>query len=205
LVGDDGSRQSVIRTVQRRGFRFVAPVETVPHECGRDAVTQSAPSDPSIAVLPFVDMSLDHSQEYFCDGMTEEITNELAGIPNLRVAARTSAFAFKNRPDDVRNIARQLGVGFVLEGSVRRQDERLRVTAQLIDASTGFHLWSERWDRRIEDMLAIQDEIANRIAVALRRQHVARPETPAVFTVDELCERGFGYLHRFGRRSQRFA
>ncbi|MBN1238495.1 MAG: winged helix-turn-helix domain-containing protein [Gammaproteobacteria bacterium] len=206
LVGDDGSRQSVIRTIQRRGFRFVAPVDTV---AGAKEVeprsAEPASPEPSVAVLPFVDMSPDRSQEYFCDGMTEEITNELAGVPNLRVAARTSAFAFKNRADDVRNIGRQLGVRYVLEGSVRRHGERLRVTAQLIDAGSGFHLWSERWDRREQDMLAIQDEIAHRIAVALRRRHAARADSAAGFTAEDLCDRGFVYLHRFGRRSQRFA
>jgi TolB-like protein len=154
-------------------------------------------------VLPFMDMSPDHDQEYFCDGMVEEVINELVHVPGLRVAARTSTFAFKNRADDVREIGRRLGVKSVLEGSVRKSGKRLRVTAQLIDAETGFHLWSDRWDRRLEDMLTIQAEIAHGIAAALRRSADALRLASAVFTADELCQRGFAYLHRFGRRGQR--
>jgi adenylate cyclase len=204
VVGDDGSRQAVIQTFQRRGFRFIAQIESISAERNESASVGGAPSEASIAVLPFVDMSPDRDQEYFCDGMTEEITNELAGIQGLRVASRTSTFALKNSANDVRNIGRHLNVAFVLEGSVRRHEDRLRVTAQLVDAGSGFHLWSERWDRRIVDMLAIQDEIAHLIARALRRQHGPR-QPAATFTAEDLCERGFAYLHRFGRRSQRFA
>ena len=170
LAGDDGDRQAVIRTVQRRGFRFVGELATAAEPPRRKPAAQrAAAAEPSVAVLPFVDMSPEHDQEYFCDGMAEEIINELTHVPGLRVAARTSTFAFKNRADDVRDIGRRLGVQSVLEGSVRKGAERLRVTAQLIDADSGFHLWSERWDRRQEDMLAIQGEIAQLIAAALRR------------------------------------
>jgi adenylate cyclase len=205
LAGDDGDRQAVIRTVQRRGFRFVGELSTVEPAApaqARPAVVKA--TEPSVAVLPFVDMSPEHDQEYFCDGMAEEIINELTHVPGLRVAARTSTFAFKNRADDVRDIGRRLGVQSVLEGSVRLGGDRLRVTAQLIDAETGFHLWSERWDRRREDMLAIQAEIAQLIAAALRRPRDAIA-TPGTFTADDLCRRGFAYLHRWGKRSQRFA
>ena len=118
-------------------------------------------------------MSPEHNQEYFCDGMVEEIITELTRVPGLRVAARTSRFAFKHRADDVREIGRQLGVNSVLEGSVRKAGDTLRVTAQLIDAATGFHLWSERWDRQLEDMLAIQAEIGLRIAAILRSRGAA--------------------------------
>ncbi|HEX7082163.1 MAG TPA: tetratricopeptide repeat protein [Gammaproteobacteria bacterium] len=207
-VGDDGTRQAVIRTIQRRGFRFVAALLDEPDEESPPAPLASASGkeeEASVAVLPFVDMSAEHDQEYFCDGMAEEIINELAQISGLRVAARTSTFAFKNRADDVREIGRRLGVKSVLEGSVRKAGNRLRVTAQLIDADTGFHLWSERWDRALEDMFAIQGEIASLIAAALRRP-VSDPTPGAVrYTSADLCERGFAYLHRYGRRSQRFA
>jgi len=206
LAGDDGDRQAVIRTVQRRGFHFVAVVE------GRDddsaAVTPRAELavEPSVAVLPFADMSPEHDQEYFCDGMVEEIITELTRIPGLRVAARTSSFAFKHRADDVREIGRLLGVSTVLEGSVRKAGDRLRVTAQLIDAATGFHHWSERWDRTVEDMLAIQAEIGLEIAAVLRGAPRGRSERPAVtFTGDDLCDRAFAYLNRTSQRSQRFA
>jgi TolB-like protein/Flp pilus assembly protein TadD len=206
LAGDDGDRQAVIRTVQRRGFRFVgelATVEPAPRPAQTPATVVKV-AEPSVAVLPFVDMSAEHDQEYFCDGMAEEIINELTHVPGLRVAARTSSFAFKNRTDDVRDIGRRLGVQTLLEGSVRKGHDRLRVTAQLVDADSGFHLWSERWDRRHEDMLAIQAEIAQLIAAALRSPRDAVAKANGV-TVDDLCVRGYAYLHRWGRRSQRFA
>jgi adenylate cyclase len=205
LAGDDGDRQAVIRTVQRRGFRFVAVLEPQNGEA-QTGRAQANTLEPSVAVLPFADMSPQHDQEYFCDGMVEEIITELSRIPGLHVAARTSSFAFKHRADDVRDIGRQLGVNSVLEGSVRKAGDTLRVTAQLIDATTGFHLWSERWDRKLEDMLAIQGEIGLRIAAALRSSHRGA-DVPATvtFSVDDLCERGFAHLSRTSRRSQRFA
>ena len=210
MVGDDGTRQAMIRTVQRRGFRFVCPLDA-----DGPAPAPAAPSaeaavaiEPSVAVLPFADMSPAKDQEYFCDGMAEEIINALARIPGLRVAARTSSFAFKQRADDVREIARQLGVRSILEGSVRKSGEQLRVTAQLIDAQSGFHLWSERWDRGLSDMFAIQDEIAARIA-ELAGAHTspvsAGAASPPEITAGELHRRGMAYVHRFGQRSQRFA
>jgi adenylate cyclase len=206
LAGDDGDRQAVIRTVQRRGFRFVAAVQAQNGEPSAGAAQASATAEPSVAVLPFADMSPDRDQEYFCDGMVEEIITELTRVPGLHVAARTSSFAFKHRADDVRDIGRQLGVNSVLEGSVRKAGDTLRVTAQLIDATTGFHLWSERWDRTLEDMLAIQAEIAHRIAAELRCSY-GGCESPAAasFTADDLCDRGFAYLNRTSQRSQRFA
>ena len=111
----------------------------------------------SIAVLPFVDMSPDRDQDYFCEGMAEEILNALTRIEGLRVAARTSAFQFKGRAADVRKVAQELGVNTVLEGSVRKAGTQLRVTAQLINAADGYHLWSDRYDRGLEDVFAIQD------------------------------------------------
>ena len=122
----------------------------------------------SIAVLPFRNMSADASAEYFSDGMTEEIINALTGLGPLRVAARTSSFAFKGKDTDIRQIGRELGVRVVLEGSVRQAGRRLRITAQLIDVGSGYHLWSERYDREMEDVFAIQDEIAGSIAETLR-------------------------------------
>ncbi len=203
MVGDDGERQTVIRTIQRRGFRFVADLEEA-----RPAVVAPAPSRAAarasaaapVAVLPFVDMSPARDHEYFCDGMAEEVINALARA-GQRVVARTSAFAFKNRPDDVREIARKLGVTLVLEGSVRKSGERLRVTAQLIDAGSGFHVWSSSWDRRVEDMFAIQDEIA--LSIAASMGPAQSPTSP--ITAAELHRRGRAYQHRFGRRAQRFA
>jgi serine/threonine protein kinase/tetratricopeptide (TPR) repeat protein len=123
---------------------------------------------PSIAVLPPVNLSADPEQEYFCDGIAEEIINALAHVEGLRVVARTSSFAFKGRAKDIRDIGRSLDVSTVLEGSVRRAGDRLRVTAQLINVADGYHLWSERFDRRLEDVFAIQDEIALAIVENLK-------------------------------------
>ncbi|HUF23572.1 MAG TPA: protein kinase [Vicinamibacterales bacterium] len=124
----------------------------------------------SIAVLPFANFSGDQESEYFSDGMTEELIDRLVKVAGLRVAARTSCFAFKGRNADIAGIARQLRVGYVLEGSVRRAAGRLRVTAQLIDAETGFHLWSERYERIANDVFEIQDEIGAAIIAALQAQ-----------------------------------
>src|SRR6187401_1776082 len=123
---------------------------------------------PSIAVLPFANMSRDPDDEYFSDGLAEEIINALAQVPGLKVIARTSAFAFKGKNEDIRRIADTLGVTNVLEGSVRRAGSRVRVTAQLILAADGTHLWSQRYDREIADIFAVQDEIAAAIAEALK-------------------------------------
>ncbi len=130
---------------------------------------------PSIAVLPFANMSGDREQEYFSDGLTEEIINALANVPSLKVIARTSAFAFKGQNVDIRKIAETLGVANVLEGSVRRAGNRIRVTAQLIEASDGTHLWSERYDRQMEDVFAVQDEISAAISSALKLKLTLEP------------------------------
>ena len=128
--------------------------------------------DNSIAVLPFVNMSGDPAADYFSDGISEEVLNVLARTPDLQVAARTSSFAFKGEQKDVQVIARELKVRMILEGSVRRQDQKVRITAQLIDAKTGFHLWSETYDRELKDIFAIQDEIARAIGDKLKVQLV---------------------------------
>jgi serine/threonine-protein kinase len=125
---------------------------------------------PSIAVLPFGNLSGDPEQEYFCDGMAEEVINALVHVGGLRVVARTSSFAFKGKHQDVREIGDALGVGAVLEGSVRKAGDRLRITAQLINVADGYHLWSERFDRTLEDVFAIQDEIALAIVGKLKVQ-----------------------------------
>ena len=133
----------------------------------QQAAVEPGPRRQSIAVLPFVNMSSDQEQEWFSDGLTEEILNALARTPDLLVAARTSSFKYKGSEEDIPTIARSLGVAHVLEGSVRSARDRLRVTAQLIRASDGFHLWSETYDRNPEDVIAIQEDIAIEIATAL--------------------------------------
>lgn len=147
---------------------FIGPDDTAPVVTGDTDAIVTAASRNTIAVLPFVNMSSDAEQEYFSDGITEEILNRLAGIRELQVAARTSVFSFKGQNQDIRKIAEQLGVETVLEGSVRRAGDDIRITAQLIRASDGFHLWSEAYDRKLENIFAIQDDIASRIADALQ-------------------------------------
>jgi len=129
---------------------------------------QASGKHSSIAVLPFTNLSGDASKDYFSDGMSEELLNLLARVPGLQVAARTSAFAFKGRNVDIREVGKELGVETVLEGSVRQSGEQVRVTAQLIDTETGFHLWSETYDRKLQDIFAVQDEIAKAIVAKLR-------------------------------------
>jgi adenylate cyclase len=155
-LGDSAENPSVIETLAKRGYRFIGALDT------------RNPIGDSIVVLPFVNMSPDPENEYFADGITEEIINALAQIKDLHVVARSSAFSFKGRHVDARAVGEQLNVRTVLEGSVRRVDNQLRVTVQLVNAADGFHLWSERYDREIEDVFAIQDEIARSIARRLQ-------------------------------------
>lgn len=212
IVGDDGGRQSVIRTVQRRGFRFVAALDPPAERATAVPVDGHRPATAaSVAVLAFVDMSPAKDQEHLCDGMAEEIINALSRIEGLRVAARTSSFAFKGGAADVREIAAKLGVATVVEGSVRRDGDRLRVVAQLVEAASGFHRWSERWDRALVDVFSIQDEIATRVAQALKEQLTSadRAAIPALRAGDpgayDFYLRGLEFRRRFGRRSQRYA
>jgi adenylate cyclase len=133
------------------------------------------PDKPSIAVLPFVNMSRDPTQEYFCDGITEEIITALANIPLLFVIARNSTFIYKGKPIKVQQVGRELGVKYVLEGSVRKAEDRIRITAQLIDSTSGAHLWAERYDRNLIDVFDLQDEITLKIITALQMK-LARGE-----------------------------
>jgi TolB-like protein len=128
----------------------------------------SAAVDRSIAVLPFENFSADADQDHFADGLTEEILNSLARVPDLQVTARTSAFAFKGKSGDLKAIGKTLGVAHVLEGSVRRSGDQLRITTQLIDTDTGFHLWSQTYERHLTDIFAIQEDIARSVAGALQ-------------------------------------
>ncbi len=132
------------------------------------AAGDAAEAPDSVAILPFVDMSPERDQEYFCDGIAEEIINALCCIRDLRIASRTSSFQFKGRAADVREIGRALGVNAVLEGSVRKAGERVRITAQLVSSTDGYHLWSESYDRELSDVFAIQTEIAQKMVGALR-------------------------------------
>jgi TolB-like protein/tetratricopeptide (TPR) repeat protein len=157
----------------------------------------------SIAVLPFVDMSPDRDQEYFGDGVAEEVLNVLTRIPDLRIAARTSSFSYRDRGCGITEIGRELGVATVLEGSVRKADDRLRVTAQLTEVTGGFHLWSETYDREDADVFAIQDEIARSIASTLRVTLLGAPDESLVRAGTESSEAYDLYLkgrYRWFRR-----
>jgi len=132
----------------------------------------------TVAVLPFSNMSNDTEQQYFCDGMAEDIINDLAHLKDLRVVARTSSFAFRDKNLDIREIGRKLGAHSILEGSVRKAGNRLRITAQLINVADGYHLWSERYNRELEDVFAIQEEISNAIVNALKIELTRETDTP---------------------------
>jgi len=151
-------------------------------------------------VLPFVNISGDKEQEYFSDGLSEELIDHLVHSADLKVIARASSFQFKGRNEDVRSIARKLGVTHVLEGSVRKGGEQLRITAQLISASDGAHLWSQTYDRNLVDVFKVQDEIAEKVAqalrVALRNGHRAVNREPDVRAYNLVLEGNYFKAHR---------
>jgi len=145
---------------------------------GASSSSRIAASQPSVAVLPFTNMSADPENEFFSDGLTEELLNVLAKNPGLKVTGRTSSFAFKGKQEDLRGIGQKLGVGALLEGSVRKAGNRLRITAQLVNANDGFHLWSQTYDRVLDDVFALQDEIAHSVAEALHVKLLGKREEP---------------------------
>src|SRR5688572_11266195 len=146
-----------------RVVKNVAEPVRVYRVAGRPRVSvttpKPAPDKPTITVLPFVNMSGDPEQEYFADGLTEDIITELSRFRNLLVVARNSSFTFKGQTVDVKEIGHKLGARYVVEGSVRRGGDRIRITAQLLESATGNHLWAERYDREMEDIFAVQDEL----------------------------------------------
>jgi TolB-like protein len=178
-IDDTGDDQRLIRTLPRKGVRFVGTVleaqepETLaaagaPTEQPRR--TLSLPDKPSMAVLPFTNMSGDPEQDYFADGMVEEIITALSRLRWLFVIARNSSFTYKGRAVDVKQVGRELGVRYVLEGRVRKSVNRVRITGQLIDASTGTHLWADRFDGAIEDIFDLQDQVAASVVGAIARK-----------------------------------
>lgn len=161
-LGDQDNGEPYIETVPRVGYRFVAKLKSAA------SVELAAPERTAIAVLPFADMSPRRDQEYFCEGLAEELINALAQVDGLRVVSRTASFQFRSSGADVQDIGRKLSAGSLVEGSVQKSGDRLRVTVQLIAAETGYHQWSLRFDRKIEDVFAIQDEIAAAVVASLR-------------------------------------
>lgn len=182
-IGDSGQEQRFIRTVARKGFRFIGEVRE--EDPGHHAIplspelanplwqsppTLALPDRPSIAALPFLNLSRDPEQEYFADGVVEDIISALSRIRWLFVAARNSSFTYKGRAVDVKQVGRELGVRYVLEGSVRKASNRVRITGQLIDAETGSHLWSERFDSTLGDIFELQDQITESVVGAIAPQ-----------------------------------
>jgi TolB-like protein/Flp pilus assembly protein TadD len=174
-IGDNGKQQRRIRTLSRKGFRFVGEVreEELTAPAGRHPPSEvpasalALPEKPSIAVLPFAVMAADRDQEYFADGMAEEIITALSRCHWLFVIARNSSFTYKGRAVDVRQVGRELGVRYVLEGSVRRAGHRLRITGQLVDALSGAHLWAERFEGDARDVFDLQDRVTEAVVGAI--------------------------------------
>jgi adenylate cyclase len=176
---DDARQPRFIETRHRRGYRFIAElsVATAAHVSDAPAPKHDLSA---IAVLPFADMSPGRDQDYLCEGLAEELINALTQIDGLRVASRTASFQFRGAGADVQAVGRHLGVGTLLEGSVRKADDRLRVTVQLIEVATGYHRWSQRFDRLLDDVFAIQDEIAESVATSLRGSVLSGREKEAL-------------------------
>ena len=235
-LGDDARQPRIIKTIPKRGYQLLVPA--VPFEIHEDENPAGNPSAetepdadsdpagtgpghepqpsksstrPSIAVLPFADMSPGRDQENFCDGIAEQIINTLAHVGGLRVVSRTSCFTFKHRTVDVREIGKELDVATVLEGSVRKAGEHLRIGAQLINVENGYQLWSDQFDRHLQDVFGIQEEIAQNIADALRIRLSARErrtiEKVATHDVEafDLYLRGRQLFYGSKRRSIRSA
>jgi TolB-like protein len=179
-IGDTGEEQRLVRTVARKGYRFVGQVRVdhsaqsrqpdIDEHAPAPASTLALPDKPSITVLPFQNLSGDPEQEYFADGVVEDIIAALSRIRWLFVIARNSSFTFKGRSVDAQGVGQELGVRYVLEGSVRKSGNKVRITAQLIDATSGTHLWAERFEGLLDDIFELQDQIAESVVGAIAPQ-----------------------------------
>ena len=214
-LGEDANGQSYIETVPRVGYRFVGQVTQI--SSAQSAPTTSGDPAPelepekSVAVLYFENLSGDKEDEYFRDGMTEDVITELAKIKDLRLFPRSAVLAFRDKPLPVTEVGQQLRAAFVLEGSVRRAGSRLRITARLAETRTGHSVWAERYDRQLEDVFAIQDEIAQNIACALRvmlsdqeKREIEKVPTRDVQAYDYYL-RGRQVVYQFRRKGLEFA
>ena len=218
-IGDSGEDQKLIRTVARKGVRFVgivdvrsnsadpahaaAPADQI-HEPPRPAIP--LPDRPAIAVLPFTNMSGDPEQEYFSDGISEDIITALSKLRWFFVIARNSSFTYKGKAVHLKQVAEELGVGYVVEGSVRKGGDRVRITVQLNDVTTGSHLWAERYDRSLADVFAVQDEITEAIVAAIEPQLYAaenfraRRKPPESMDAWDLVMRALSHYWRVTRQ-----
>lgn len=222
-IGDSGGEQHLVRTVPRKGFRFVGVVTEV--QASDSAVSNSGsvvsdepprtalplPSKPAIAVLPFHNLSGDPEQAYFADGVVEDIITALSRVRWLFVIARNSSFTYQGRLVDATQVGQELGVGYLLEGSVRKAGDRVRITGQLISASTGANLWAERFEGRLDDIFELQDQIATSVAGAIAPQvelaeiERAKSKPTASLTAYDCYLRGLAHVHRGSRESMQEA
>jgi TolB-like protein/cytochrome c-type biogenesis protein CcmH/NrfG len=228
-LGDTGRDQRLIRTVSRKGLRFVGPVEVQADDGGQLPAAPAAsatpppelldpvrsilplPDRPAIAVLPFNNMSGDPEQEYFSDGISEDIITALSKLRWFFVIARNSTFVYKGKAVDIKQVGAELGVGYVIEGSVRKDGDRVRITAQLNDVGTGSHLWAERYDRALADVFAVQDEITGAIVAAIEPQLYAaenfraRRKAPESMDAWDLVMRALTHFWQLTRRDNAIA
>jgi TolB-like protein len=210
-VGDNGEAQRLIRTLPRKGIRFVGEVREAPDLLSAAPFPEpthlTEPEQPSIAVLPFTNMSDDPEQDFFADGIAEDIITALSRCSGLFVIARNSSFLYKGKPIDIREVGHELGVAYVLEGSVRRDGNRLRITGQLIDAVSGRHLWADRYDGELGDVFDLQDRITESVVAAIEptvqfaevvRQKSSKPSRLDAY---DLLLRAYGLEHQFTAES----
>jgi TolB-like protein len=217
-IGDSGEEQRLVRTITRKGFRFVGEIKEASADRasprsgpakseGPPAPALTLPDIPSIAALPFLNLSGDIEQEYFTDGVVEDIITALSRIRWLFVIARNSSFTYKGRAVDVKQVGRELGVRYVLEGSVRKAAHKVRITGQLIDATTGAHLWAERFESALDDIFELQDQVTEAvvgaIAPQLERAEIERAKRKPTESLDayDYYLRGMANVHRGTREA----
>jgi len=212
-IGDSGQSQRLLRTIARKGFRFVGDVGEMARRSTAVSTELDAPGKtiaearPSIATLPFLNLSGDIEQEYFTDGVVEDIIMALSRIRWLFVIARNSSFTYKGRAVDVKLVGRELGVRYVLEGSVRKAAHKVRITGQLIDTTTGAHLWAERFESALDDIFELQDQVTEAvvgaIAPQLERAEIERAKRKPTESLDayDYYLRGMAHLHLGSRES----
>jgi TolB-like protein len=223
-IGDSGRNQSLIRTIARKGLRFIGDVCMLADDATTPAVNSPAteasrlpqaapplPDRPAIAVLPFNNMSDDPEQDYFSDGISEDIITALSKLRWFFVIARNSSFLYKGKAVNVKQIGEELGVGYILEGSVRKSGGRVRITAQLNDVANGRHIWAERYDRDVADVFAVQDEITESIVAAIEPQLYAaeniriRSKPPSNLDAWDMVMQGLSYYWRVTRQDHAIA
>ncbi len=212
-LGDSGEAQRLIKTLPRKGFRFVGEVRK--HEVVDKATTATTapepnlalPDRPSLAVLPFTNIGSDPEQDYFADGIVEEMITALSRMRSLFVIARNSSFTFKGRSVDVKEVGRELGVRYVLEGSVRKAALRLRISAQLVDAATGMNLWADRFEGRLNDVFELQDQVTASVIAAisphLERAEISRAKRKPTESLDayDIYLHGMASFHQWTREA----